>query len=107
LVAADDRLVILAAGDEVALGFDTGGLPPPPAGFRRSVFLESHGWDKDADRNTGAAEQLEPLPFNAMRGYPYRAGDYPDDALHRDFVRRWLTRVVAPPAWKDAGPASR
>ena len=45
----DDRTVILAAGDELALRFDAMALPPPPAGWRRTVFLESHGWDKDAE----------------------------------------------------------
>jgi hypothetical protein len=63
LAAADDRSVILAAGDELALTFDTAHLPPPPPGFRRTVFLQSIGWDKDADRNTWEAKQVEPLPL--------------------------------------------
>lgn len=109
LAEPDDRLVILAAGDEVALTFDARSLPPTPPGYRRSVFLESHGWDKDADRNTGEAAQLEPLPFRAMRAYPYADGEkYPDDAFHRDYVQGWLTRVVGPaaqgPATADGAP---
>ncbi len=124
LAAADDRLAILAAGDELAVSFDAGTMPPPPPGFLRTVFLESRGWDKDADRNTGEAAQIEPLPFRAMRAYPYpwsvgaahAAGNgegYPDDAFHRDYRRRWLTRVVppaaiafqAPPVAETAGTA--
>ncbi|HEV8241525.1 MAG TPA: FG-GAP-like repeat-containing protein [Thermoanaerobaculia bacterium] len=97
LAAPDDRLAILAAGDEVALTFDARALPPPRPGFRRTVFLESHGWDKDADRNTGDGAQMEPLPFRAMRAYPYAPGErYPDDAFHREYVERWLTRDVPP-----------
>ncbi len=29
--------------------------------MKRTYFLESHGWDKDADRNTGEGQQLGPL----------------------------------------------
>jgi hypothetical protein len=95
LAAADDRSVVMGPGDEVALTFDAAALPPPPAGWRRTVFLESLGWDKDADRNTYAASQVEPLPFNAMSGYPYGPGErFPDTPLHREYLERWLTRIV-------------
>ena len=95
LTAADDRSVVMGPGDEVALTFDAAALPPPPAGWRRTVFLESLGWDKDADRNTYAAAQVEPLPFNAMSGYPYGPGErFPDTPLHREYLERWLTREV-------------
>jgi hypothetical protein len=59
------------------------------------VFLESHGWDKDADRNTWEAATLEPLPFRAMTGYPYAAGErYPDTPESRRYRAEWLTREV-------------
>ncbi|MGH9361047.1 MAG: hypothetical protein ACRD2T_03965, partial [Thermoanaerobaculia bacterium] len=87
--------VVMAPGDEIALAFAAGELPPPPAGWRRTVFLESVGWDKDADRNTWEAAQVEPLPFRAMSGYPYGPGEsFPDTPLHREYRRRWLTREV-------------
>ena len=93
----DDRLVILAPGDEMELEFDASSLPPPPAGWRRSVFLESLGWDKDADRNTCEGHQLEPLPFAAMSGYPFAEGEsYPDTPFHRRYREEWLTREVTP-----------
>ncbi|HSM12569.1 MAG TPA: CRTAC1 family protein, partial [Thermoanaerobaculia bacterium] len=99
LLAPDDRSVILAPGDEMTLEFDASALPPPAAGFVRTVFLESHGWDKDADRNTWRAERMEPLPFRAMRGYPDPSGaSFPDDPFHRAYVRDWLTREVRPAA---------
>ncbi len=95
LEATDDFAVILAPGDELALWFDAASLPPPAPGTRRSVFLESHGWDKDADRNTYEAAQLEPLPFAGMSGYPYSPGErYPATPAHEEYRREWLTREV-------------
>lgn len=93
LQEADDFSVILAAGDELALSFDAGSLPAPRPGWRRTLFLESHGWDKDADRNTWQAQQLEPLPFRAMSGYPGEPGEqFPDTPAHREYQAQWLTR---------------
>ncbi len=93
LEATDDRSVILAPGDEIALEFDATGLPPVPQGWTRTVFLQSQGWDKDADRNTYEARQLEPLPFRGMKSY----GDpFPETPEMRAYRERWLTRVVEP-----------
>jgi len=95
LTAPDDRSVILGAGDALELTFDARHLPPVPAGWRRTVFLESHGWDKDADRNTYQAHRLEPLPFRAMSGYPWGPEEhFPDTPRHREYVEEWLTREV-------------
>ena len=95
LEGPDDFSVILAPGDEIALSFDASQLTPPPAGFRRTLFLESLGWDKDADRNTFEAQQLEPLPFQAMSGYPFAPGEsYPDTPAHRAYREEWLTREM-------------
>jgi hypothetical protein len=91
LGAVDDRSVILAAGDEMRIDFDASGLPDLKPGWKRTLFLESHGWDKDADRNTFESAQMEPLPFRAMRTY----GDpFPDTPELREYRERWLTRVV-------------
>jgi tetratricopeptide (TPR) repeat protein len=97
LARTDDRSVVMAAGDEIILEFDALSLPVAESGWKRTVFLESHGWDKDADRNTGEGQQVEPLPFRAMTTYPY--GDeesFPDSALHRDYLENWLTREILP-----------
>jgi Flp pilus assembly protein TadD len=91
----DDASVILAPGDEIDLEFDISELPPPAPGRKRTYFLESHGWDKDADRNTGEGERVEPLPFRGMKSYPYAPGEnWPDDEFHRRYVEQWLTREV-------------
>jgi Tfp pilus assembly protein PilF len=103
LEEGDDRLVILAAGDDLRVLFDVRELPPPAPGHERTVFLESYGWDKDADRNTWEAQRVEPLPFRAMSGYPYGPGEtYPDSLLLREYRERWLTREIAPPQPLDS-----
>ena len=66
---------------------------PAAAGWQRTVFLESHGWDKDADRNTGEGLQVGPLPYRGMSSYPYGPDDrYPADL--EAYVAEWLTREV-------------
>jgi hypothetical protein len=91
LQAPDDRSVILAPGDEIALEFDATALPPVAPGWQRTLFFESNGWDKDADRNTFEAQQMEPLPFRGMKKY----GDpFPDTAEMREYREWWLTRVL-------------
>ncbi len=95
LQQADDFSVILAAGDQLSVSFDARALGEPDAGMRRTLFLESHGWDKDADLNTYSAQTLEPLPFRAMSGYPWGADEhYPDTPAHRDYRAQWLTREL-------------
>lgn len=92
----DDRSVILAPGDEIAVTFSAGdmaGLPPVRSGWKRTFFLESHGWDKDADRNTYEPQTMEPLPFRAMKKY----GDpFPETPELKKYVEEWLTREVRP-----------
>jgi Tfp pilus assembly protein PilF len=91
LKTVDDRSVILAPGDEIALDFDAAHLPPVAPGWQRTLFFESNGWDKDADRNTFEAWHVEPLPFRAMGNY----GDpFPDTAEMREYLEKWLTRVL-------------
>ncbi|MCP4202260.1 MAG: hypothetical protein GY769_10020 [bacterium] len=95
LLQSDSRSVILGVGDEIALVFDGSGLGELDAGMKRSLFLESHGWDKDADRNTFAAAQVEPLPFRGMSGYPYGDDEsFPDTPLHREYLETYQTRTV-------------
>ncbi len=97
LLAEDDQLVVMAAGDEMRLRFSAAGIPAPGPNTRRKVFLESVGWDKDADRNTYESTSAEPLPFRAMSGYPFAEGEsYPDTPALARYREEWLTREVAP-----------
>lgn len=109
LTGVDDRQVVIGPGDEVRLLFDARGLEPPKPGFTRTVFLESFGWDKDADRNTWKADSNLPLPFQAMSGYPYGHGEsYPRTPELDAYRAEWLTRVVGPktPFSPVAAPSS-
>lgn len=98
LEEVDDFTVVLAPGDEMVLDFDASSLEPPGEGMTRTLFLESWGWDKDADRNTWQAPQVGPLPFHAMGSYPFPDGvTYPDTPEHRRYVEEWQTRNRAEP----------
>jgi hypothetical protein len=90
---ADDRFVIMGAGDELRLLFPAAALPPLAAGQRRDFLLLVDGWAKDADANTAFSQTVEPLPFHAMSRYPYPAAErYPDDPLHRAYRKMYNTR---------------
>lgn len=91
--AIDDQFVILGAGDALALTFDATKLAPAKTGMRRDYLLFLDGWAKDRDPNTIQALEVEPLPFHAMSGYPYRADErFPDDAAHEAWRTQWNTR---------------
>lgn len=65
----DDAMVVLGAGDEIALRFRVPSVPLPE-GWTRDFILHSVGWDKDADLNTLAGQSVGPLPFREMQAYP-------------------------------------
>jgi hypothetical protein len=92
----DDRFVIFGPGDDLTVRFDARSLPPLPAGWRRSFVLRTAGYCKDNALSTAHGSTIEPLPFRAMRNYPYGPEQrYPSDALHRDYLRRYSTREVS------------
>ncbi|MFQ5888821.1 MAG: FG-GAP-like repeat-containing protein [Gemmatimonadota bacterium] len=95
LRAADDRYVVLAAGDEMTVEFDATQAPPLEPGWRRDFLLYSDGWLKDADLNTAEGGTVEPLPFHAMSRYPYGADEaYPADEAHRRYLEAYHTRFL-------------
>jgi hypothetical protein len=94
----DDMYGIAAPGDEIALTFDAKALPAPPRGWSRTFFLFADGYSKEMNIRSATPDAVAPLPFHAMHGYPYPAGErYPDTAAHRDYLARYNTRVVAAP----------
>jgi hypothetical protein len=66
----DDRLLVIGAGDEVTLRFKAP-TEPLPAGWKRDFFFYSAGWEKDCNLLTVLGESVDPLPFQAMRSYPW------------------------------------
>ena len=99
----DDRLVLLAGGDELALSFDAARLPPPAPGMTRDFFLHVVGWDKDADFHVGQGWQLGPLPFQGMDDQAYGHEPRPsriDDSWIKVYNTRWVDPVVVSPGGK-------
>lgn len=93
VTSIDDRLLVMGSGDEVVLHYPSAGLPRLPSGWKRDFLLLVDGWAKDADANTAYSQSVEPLPFHKMSAYPYRRDEhFPDDAAHRDYLRRYQTR---------------
>lgn len=93
LAAVDDRFVIMGSGDELRLEFAASALPPLAPGWTRDFLIYVDGWAKDVDANTAFGGSVEPLPFHAMRAYPYGPGEhYPDDAVHNQYRREYNTR---------------
>ncbi len=96
----DDRFVIFAPGDDLTVRFDAASLPPLPAGWKRSFVLRTAGYCKDTALSTAHGNTVEPLPFAAMRNYPYGPDQqYPTDTAHQDYQRRYLTREVQANPW--------
>jgi hypothetical protein len=70
LERADDRLVVMATGDELTVKFDARALVPVKPGWKRSFFLYASGYAKDGEPNTAFAGTVAPLPFLSMSNYP-------------------------------------
>jgi hypothetical protein len=92
LTKTDDLLAVIGAGDEITVTFQ----PPAaklPDGWKRDFILHNVGWDKDADLNTIYGQTVEPLPFNAMTGYPSPPGeDLPATKEYQDYLQKYQTR---------------
>jgi tetratricopeptide (TPR) repeat protein len=94
LTSFDDRFVVFGTGDEIALEFDPSKLPALPAGWTRDYFFLVNGYEKDMDFYAADGFTVDPLPFKAMPGYPYR-GTYPLDRAHVDYLLEYNTRHVS------------
>ncbi len=95
---ADDMFVISKPGDEIALAFDATALPRLGAGWKYTFLLYSDGFSKEMDINSASPDAVLPLPFHAMKSYPYAATEsYPQTSAHRAYIERYNTRVVASP----------
>ena len=96
LERSDDMYVIMAPGDEASLEFDASTATTLPKGWTRDFLLYTDGWIKDSDLNTAHGTTVGPLPFHAIREYPYARGDaYPADSAHQRYQREFNTRLVS------------
>jgi tetratricopeptide (TPR) repeat protein len=97
LLRADDRYVIMNAGDELLLRFR---VPDgPPSGWKRDFVWVGDGWEKDGDWNTGFSKTVLPLPTHDMKSYDRPPGRLEDDPVYRRFPADWRiyhTRYVTP-----------
>ena len=98
LARSDDMFVISKPGDQIALSFDATKLPPLPHGWKRTFLLYADGFSKEMDINSASPDRVEPLPFHAMKRYPYSEREsYPATRAHRAYLERYNTRVVRSP----------
>lgn len=89
----DGGLALLNGGDELTLEFAADALPPLPEGRRRSFFLFTVGWDKDADFHVVLGDRVEPLPWEGMNDQRYGREirpEHPGDVLNRRYNTRWV-----------------
>lgn len=89
LGAVDDMFVIARPGDELALAFDARGIRA------RTFLLYSDGFSKEMNPRSAIPDTVGPLPFHGMSAYPYPPSErYPATDAHRDYQRRYNTRIV-------------
>jgi Tfp pilus assembly protein PilF len=103
LQKADDRYVIMNAGDEMAFRFPA--QPSPPAGWTRDYILIGDGWIKDGDYNSTFSKTVLPLPYHAKQEYVDKPGRLEDEWVYKQFPNDWVnyhTRYVAPDSFRNA-----
>jgi hypothetical protein len=93
--SVDDMFVVARSGDVLEVAFDARQLPALAPGRARTYLLRAEGFSKEMDINSSAPDQVGPLPFRRMSGYPYGPGEsYPDTSGHREYLERYNTRRV-------------
>jgi hypothetical protein len=76
--------------------FDSSRLPPVPAGWTRDYLFYADGFEKDMDFYAAYGYTVDPLPFHAMRGYPYIGGEtYPQTGPYLKYRLDLNTREVS------------
>ena len=99
----DDRYVLVASGDELALRFQE--QPPTPPGWVRDYIFMGDGWIKDGDYNSTFSKTVLPLPYHAKQEYIEKPGRLEDEWVYKQFPNDWVnyhTRYVAPDVFRNA-----
>jgi Tfp pilus assembly protein PilF len=103
LLRADDRYVIMNAGDEMAFRFAA--PAPPQDGWVRDYVIRGDGWIKDGDYNSTFGKTVLPLPYHAKNLYDTPAGRLEDEWVYRQFPDDWQnyhTRYVTADIFQNA-----
>lgn len=103
LAAADDRVVIANAGDELVLRFRAPDARPP-AGWSRDYVFVGNGWIKDGDFNSQFSKTVLPLPSRDRDEYNTLPPRLEDDPVYRRHPQDWQnyhTRYVTPQRFGD------
>lgn len=103
LMAADDRYVIMNAGDEMTFRFPV--PQPPPAGWVRDFLIIGDGWIKDGDYNSNFSKTVLPLPYHDEREYTTPPGRLEDELVYRRYPQDWQTyhtRYITPEVFQNA-----
>lgn len=103
LLRADDRYVIMNAGDEMSFRFAE--QSAPPAGWVRDYVIIGDGWIKDGDYNSTFSKTVLPLPYHAKNEYTTPPTRLEDEWVYRKFPDDWQnyhTRYVTPVVFQNA-----
>lgn len=87
LLRADDRYVIMNAGDEIAFRFAA--PAPPPHGWVRDYVIRGDGWIKDGDYNSTFGKTVLPLPYHGKNLYDAPPARLEDEWVYRRFPDDW------------------
>lgn len=94
---SDDMFVITNYGDSIHLEFEE---VPIPEGMERHYYLYIDGFYKlpfVKHLLNSTVSTVDPLPFHDMTTYPYPENEsYPDDPIHRAYLKNWNTRYIGP-----------
>jgi tetratricopeptide (TPR) repeat protein len=103
LLRADDRYVIMNAGDEMSFRFAA--PAPPPDGWVRDYVIVGDGWIKDGDYNSTFSKTVLPLPYHAKNLYDTPPKRLEDEWVYRQHPEDWQnyhTRYVTADTFQNA-----
>ena len=103
LLRADDRYVIMNAGDEMSFRFVA--PAPPPDGWVRDYVIAGDGWIKDGDYNSTFSKTVLPLPYHTKNLYDTPPSRLEDELVYRRFPEDWQkyhTRYVTAETFQNA-----